>query len=901
MPLTQGTRLGPYEIAGRLGAGGMGEVYRAKDSRIGRDVAIKVLPDAFANDPEGLARFEQEARAAGMLNHPNLLTIYDVGREGETFYIVSELLTGETLRDLMNQQPIPRRKVIDYGLQIANGLAAAHEKGIVHRDLKPENVFITLDERAKILDFGLAKLQPGIDGPIPQNVTQPGIVMGTVGYMSPEQVRGEKLDHRSDIFSFGAILYEMLTGARAFRRDSTVETLSAILKEDPIDLDDTAYNIPPELERVVRRCLEKSRERRFQSARDLAFHLESLPALHRKQPPPASPTPPHLSSNDVPTMRHPSSPEPSAATPSPAEPQHSSAPRAHPPITGRLASIPQKPQRKGPSAILIILTALLFAIAGAVGGYIVHDRIEGDRIASFQRLTFRRGEVLSARFAPDGDTILYSAAWDGHQPAIFMMRRQSPESKPFGIENADVASISRSGELAILLGYDRVTRLGTLARVPAMGGTPRPVLDDVLNAEWMPDGEHLAVIRRFEDKYRLEVPMGNVVLESATMLRFLRVSADGKRIAFVQPNRGQFDIVMIEQGQPEILTSGWRHGITGLAWSADGKKLWFTATDSGTAPPSLYSVTPGKDPTLESRLTGALGIEDVSNSGRVLLTHTTWRATLTVTHGDPPAPRDLSWLDWSTLRDLSNDGQWILFSETREGGGKDGSVYVRRTDGSPPVRLGIGFGDSISPDGKWVVAHATPARLVKLPTGTGEPEDVHAINAVDSGVRWFPDGRRLLMGGSDGGSGYRLFVHDLTTGESMPLTPEGIWGAGMSADAISPDGRFVAGMNADARLTIYPVNGAAPIPVPSAKPEEIPAGWDATGTRIWVYRPGDIPARITQIDLATGERVPWKEIAPDDPAGTYRIAPILATPDGTTWAYNSFTSTSNLYVAEGIR
>src|SRR5262245_3096904 len=282
MALEAGSRLGPYEIVGRLGSGGMGEVYRARDPRLGREVAIKVLPDGVA-DRRDLHRFEQEARAAGTLNHPSVLAVYDVGTDQGAPYVVSELLEGQTLRMRLDGGPLPIHTALDLALQIARGLAAAHDKGIVHRDLKPQNIFITEDSRAKILDFGLAKLtRPGplAEGGVPSDTetTKSGTVMGTVCYMSPEQVRGQAVDHRSDIFSFGAVLYEMLSGARAFRRESAVETMNAVLKEDPPELLGGGRGIPPALARIVRRCLEKRVGDRFRSAHDVAFALEAASA-----------------------------------------------------------------------------------------------------------------------------------------------------------------------------------------------------------------------------------------------------------------------------------------------------------------------------------------------------------------------------------------------------------------------------------------------------------------------------------------------------------------------------------------------------------------------------------------------------------------------------------------------
>src|SRR6202021_2126735 len=272
MALTSGTKLGPYEVQSPLGAGGMGEVYRARDSRRNRDVAIKILPASFSVDPERLQRFAQESRAAAALNHPNILSIYDIGEDRGAPYVVSELLEGETLRDRLREGALSSRKAIEYAQQIARGLAAAHEKGIVHRDLKPENLFITNDGHAKILDFGLAKfIRPETvasdNTATVQVATEAGTVLGTAGYMSPEQVRGKEADPRSDIFAFGAILYEMLSGKRAFHGDSAADTMSAILKEEPPELSETNRNVSPALERIVRHCLEKNPAERFQSAR----------------------------------------------------------------------------------------------------------------------------------------------------------------------------------------------------------------------------------------------------------------------------------------------------------------------------------------------------------------------------------------------------------------------------------------------------------------------------------------------------------------------------------------------------------------------------------------------------------------------------------------------------------
>lgn len=277
--MSTGTKLGPYQLTSLLGAGGMGEVYRARDPRLDRNVAIKVLPASLSSEAARLRRFEQEARAAAALNHPNILAVHDIGTLDSSPYIVSELLEGETLRRRLASGPLPARKAVDYAIQIAHGLAAAHDKGIIHRDLKPENIFLTGDGRVKILDFGLAKLteRGNAAGDATRTIQSgAGTVLGTVGYMAPEQVRGESADPRTDIFALGAVLYEMLSGQQAFRRDTAAETMTAVLREDPPELSDSGPPVAPGLELTVRRCLEKDPEQRYQSAKDLSFALAAL-------------------------------------------------------------------------------------------------------------------------------------------------------------------------------------------------------------------------------------------------------------------------------------------------------------------------------------------------------------------------------------------------------------------------------------------------------------------------------------------------------------------------------------------------------------------------------------------------------------------------------------------------
>ncbi|MBK5255783.1 MAG: serine/threonine protein kinase, partial [Vicinamibacteria bacterium] len=556
------------------------EVYRAKDTRLGRDVAVKVLPSSLAQDADRLRRFELEARAASSLDHPHVAAIHDIGTHEGTPYIVSELLEGDTLRDRLGT-PLPPRRVVEYALQIAQGLSAAHEKGIVHRDLKPENLFVTRDGRIKILDFGLAKLtQPSFGGgvetgaPTMTRGTDPGTVMGTVGYMSPEQVRGRVIDHRSDIFAFGAILYEMLTGRRAFKGDTTADTMTAILKEEPPEISATQPLVPPALDRIVRHCLEKDAESRFQSARDLAFDLEALSVM--------------------------------------------SAERVA--VTGGLS-------RRRTWVGVAVLAAIALAALGYLAGRRATSTTSGSGVTSlpsFHRLTYRRGTIRSARFAPDGQTIVYGAAWEGQPIRLFMTRAQGGESTPIALPDAEILSISTSGEMAVSVGHSfesGVMGQGTLARAGLLGGTPREVLENVEEAEWTPDGADYAVVRRLANRERLEYPVNHVLRETDGYISHPRFSRRGDRIAFLThpilgDDRGWVSVVDLA-GHEARLTAEYT-SIGGVAWSPGGDEIWFSASKSGEAYSLLGVSLAGRERVVWRGLTG-VSLMDVAKDGRALL------------------------------------------------------------------------------------------------------------------------------------------------------------------------------------------------------------------------------------------------------------------------------------------
>jgi tRNA A-37 threonylcarbamoyl transferase component Bud32 len=654
MGLSAGTQLGPYEVIDLLGAGAMGEVYRARDTRLRRQVALKVLPPQISDDPVRLRRFEQEARAAGALNHPNIVAIHDVGHQEGAPYVVSELLEGETLRERLGGAPLPPRKAVEYGVQIARGLAAAHEKGVVHRDLKPDNIFITRDGGVKILDFGLARVDRPFDDEATSEagaraLTGSGTVLGTVGYMSPEQVRGEAADHRSDVFSFGAVLYEMLTGKRAFKGRSAIETMNSILREDPPPLTQTNPGLPPALERVVDHCLEKSPAERFQSARDLAFDLEALTNTS------------------------------------------GSTPRVV--VTAEAAWKRLRPAAA--AAAIVALPAAGFLLARATAH---HPNPE------YQRLTFRRGTVYSARLAPDGQ-VVYSAAWDGRAPEVYARRPETPEARPLGIRNARVVGVSPSGELALLLDGDH-DKPTVLARASINGGPPREVLEHVLWADWAPNGSDFAVVRHESGRYRLEYPVGHV-LQAAPAANFFthpRVSPDGERVAYLEhpiPGDDRGAVAVVDRsGRKTILSSGWA-STEGIAWSPDGSEVFFTATPVG-ADAALFAVDLGGRRRLVEKAPGRLVLYDSTPDGRLLLERSSARVEMRGERAGQP-PQDLSWFDYSSPIDLTADGEKVLFVESGEGGGPGYSVYLRPTTGELPVRLGGGRGAGPTPHPTWVL------------------------------------------------------------------------------------------------------------------------------------------------------------------------------------------------------
>jgi Tol biopolymer transport system component/predicted Ser/Thr protein kinase len=856
MPLAAGDRLGPYEIVAPLGAGGMGEVYCARDTRLAREVALKILRPEVANDPSRRQRFELEARAVAALNHPNIVAIYDVG-DG---YIVSELVDGEALRGAK----LGLRKTLDIAVQIASGLAAAHAAGITHRDLKPANILLTREGRVKILDFGLAKIHapPVAAAAAPAETvtvhTDPGVVMGTVDYMSPEQVRGMDVDPRSDIFSFGVILHELFTGAPAFRGETRVDTMQAILRQEPAQLPDT---VPAGVRQIAAHCLEKDRANRFQSARDLAFALEAVAGS-------------------------------SLSSQSSAQPIVVKSARRF-----RLAG----------AAAALGLIAL--AVAGVLGYRVGRGSRAGT--ASFQPLTFRPMTIIRARFAPDGKTFVYSAALRGNSPEIFVVSADYPESRPIGIPKTDLLSVSSKGELAVLTGvkYRSQQQLydGTLARMPLAGGGPREILEGVHDADWSPDGASLAIIHDAGGEDRLEFPVGKVLARSAPAgyLSDPRFSPSGDRIAFFEhPARGddRGGVAMVDlQGKRTRLSDEYA-GEEGLAWSPDGREILFSAVvGGGGSTYQVYAVDLSGRIRSPLAVPGSLTVQDISRDGQRLATRDDLGSEMRGRGPDGAPERTLSWLDGSTIhsgRSISRDGKMLLFTEGSPTLGNKYVVCLRGTDGSPAVRLGEGDAGDLSPDGKWAtgLVFSSPPQWMLYPTGAGEPHRLPrgGIETYSRGAHWFPDGKSVLICGSEAGHASRCYSQEIAGGDPQPITPEGT-----TCGHVSPDGTQILACRTEGYV-VYPRGGGEPRAVPVPDDADL-IGWAAGGREVLFFRSREAPILVERVDLKSGRRTPAMTLAPPDLAGIQFSSGVTLSVDEKSYAYSFWVARSQLFLIQGAK
>jgi serine/threonine protein kinase len=851
--LARGATLRGYRIEAFIDDGGMGEVYRATDPRLGREVAIKVLPAHVGADPEMLARFTREARAVAALSHPNILAIHEFGDQDGIAYAVTELLHGETLRHRLAAGPLPAREAVAIAIQIAQGLTAAHAAGIVHRDLKPENVFLTAGDSVKILDFGLARVVTDAPGG-----STPGLVMGTIGHMSPEQARGEPAGPGSDIFALGCVLYEMLAGTPPFDRASPADVTAAILRDEPAPLADRAPDVPTGLSAIVHHCLEKQPHDRFQSAADLVFALRHF------------------------------------ATPS-----------------GAPASAESRHGRSRRGLFVRAGLALLLIVGAALAGAVIWNFAVAARSASREQwvqLTFDRGPISNARFVPNGQDVVFSAAWNGRAPQTFVKSGSSASSDPLptGPAGGELLSISPRGELALRLQSELMTPFserGTLARMPLFQSGERPLAHGVMSADWLEDGESLALAKDLGNgRVRLEVTSGGTPYETRGWISDVRAEPQGTRVAFVEHpwfDRfwGELVVYDFRTGVKTVLLSN--RALLGLAWHPNRPEIWF-GRDGG-----VGAVTLDKVERRTLSMPESARLHDISADGRLLLSQEGRRGRMLLQRLDGSGERDLTRRFWSMVKGFTPDSRRVLFSESPVEGGRT-IAAIRPVDGSPVVELGRGDVSSVSWDGQWVAVVRSPTddmlgQIVFLATETGESRTLVTPGVENATMPLFmPGDREIVFVGRAPGQANRLYRQAIGSSGPVPISPEGI---GMSIGYMSPDGTLVAMSWGPKDIRLVPTRGGEPRRLPSFSKLDLPAGWSADGK--WVYvRSGPMgrpEAELLRVHVESGAMQKVFTMRVADPAGVIWLGPTAVSPDERSVVFSYYRLLSSLCVVTGIQ
>ncbi|MBK9373205.1 MAG: protein kinase [Holophagales bacterium] len=873
MSLRPGTRLGPYLVLAPLGVGGMGEVWRARDTRLDREVAVKVLSPGVADVPDRISRFAREARVLAQLRHPAIAALHSFEEVDGRPLLVMELAEGETLAERIAAGPLPLGEALSIARQIGEALEEAHEKGIVHRDLKPANVKVSTDGKVKLLDFGLAKAwapEPSSSGSSDEaagletmttDQTTPGAVVGTVSYMAPEQARGRPVDKRADIWAFGVVLFEMITGQRLFARETPSDVVVAVLTHEP-DWALLPAGTPDGVRRLLRRCLTRDTRNRLHDIADARLELGDSEFSGQ-----------------------------AAAAPAPAASVEVRSPHA----TGRA--------RAGRAA----LVAALVVAAAAASAFLAARRARTEPPV-FRNLTWSHGDVFSARLTPDGENVVYSAAFDGRPLALYSARLDAIESRPLDLPAGDVVGISRSAEMALLTAPRNVgswKRVGTLTRASLSGGSPKPVLEDVFAADISPDGSAFAVVRAAAPGQQLEYPVGRVVHRSRGWISHPRISPDGQRVAFIDHDVDGDDLgsvsILERDGRVERLSPQLDYS-QGLAWSPSSEEVWATSyrVEEGAL---LQAFSPRRPTRVLLRVPSTVRILDAAGDGRVLMTYDDTHVELEGRLAGDPAMRPYSWWRASFVTGIAHDG--ALFSGdgamSLEKGGS--AAFYRRAGGSPPVRLGAGFSAGVSPDGRWVFLTPTSgrgSRLQAVPTGPGEPREFELgpVEALVSGTRvlsYSVDGKLLGFTGTAGGSDLRGFVLDLQVG-GVPraVTPEGV-----DEVLLSPDGASMAGVARGKGVMLFPIGPQNATPLAGTTKHDLPVAWESTSKALFVWDRG-IPLRVFRVDLATGERTLALEVSPRDPTGVL-YGHVRFTPDLAYFLFRFRRHTSYLAVVTGVK